>query len=115
MQSQRRDAALALFAGAVLLGSLRVVGALSALLQSRAVVVGVGGALFVEALFVAPTPVARWWERPSVQVGATVALVGGSLLVARRSGPWVFAAACWGLLTYFVLLVGVVAVRHRTR
>ncbi|QLH77792.1 hypothetical protein HZS55_10975 [Halosimplex rubrum] len=104
MQSTTRDALLATVSGGALLAVLAVTESLSPLGRPAVAVAGVGAALAVEALFVADTPVAELWVRPSVQVGSAAALLAGAGLATWALGPWVVAAACWGLATYFVLL-----------
>ena len=103
-----RDASLALLCGVVLIGGLVRFDSLSLLTDPTALVVGVAGALVVKAAFVAGTPAGRLWERRAVQAGAVGALLAGAALVAWMAGPWILAAVCWGLATYFVLLAMVV-------
>ena len=69
------------------------------------------GALGIEALFVLDTAVASLWERRGVRTASAVALLGGAGGVAVFLGPVVVAAACWGLITYFVILA--VSLRYR--
>ncbi|WP_135364051.1 hypothetical protein [Halosimplex halophilum] len=109
MQSTTRDALLAAASAAVLLVVLAATGSLSVLTRPGAAATGVVTALAVEALFVADTTVAYLWERPAVQVGSALALVVGGVLAVWTADPWLVAAACWGLATYFVLLALLVA------
>ncbi|QLH82929.1 hypothetical protein [Halosimplex pelagicum] len=104
MQSTTRDAILAAASGGALLAVLAVTASLSLLGRPAVAAAGVCAALAVEALFVADTPAAELWERPAVQVGSATALVGGAGVAVWALGPWVVAAACWGLATYFGLL-----------
>ena len=104
MQSTTRDAILAATSAGALLAVLAVTASLSALARPAVVATGVGAALAVEALFVADTPAAELWERPAVQAGSATALVVGAGLAVWALGPWVVAAVCWGLATYFGLL-----------
>ncbi|EMA11467.1 hypothetical protein SAMN05443574_103169 [Haloarcula vallismortis] len=105
MPSYRRDAGFALLCGLVLVAYLRRAGALSTLWTESAVAVGVASALGVEALFVLDTPVASLWERRGVRTGSAVALLACAGGLAAFVGPVVVATACWGLVTYFALLV----------
>jgi hypothetical protein len=100
----RRDAGFALLCGLILVAYLRRAGALDTLWAVSAVAVGVAGALGVEALFVLDTPVASLWERRGVRTGSAVALLACAGGLAILLGPVVVAAACWGLVTYFVIL-----------
>jgi len=104
VQSTTRDATLAAVSAGALLAVLAVTAPLSTLARPAVAATGIAAALAVEALFVADTPAAELWERPAVQVGSAVALVGGGVVGVAATGPWVVAAACWGLATYFVLL-----------
>ena len=104
MPDYRRDAGSALFCGLVLVAYLRWAGALDTLWTESAVAVGVAGALGVEALFVLDTPAASLWERRGVRTASAVALLACAGGLAARLGPVVVAAACWGLVTYFVIL-----------
>lgn len=104
MQSTTRDAILAATSAGALLVVLAVTASLSTLAQPAVVATGVGAALAVEALFVADTPAAELWERTAVQAGSATALVVGAGLAVWVLGPWVAAAACWGVATYFALL-----------
>lgn len=104
-----RDASLAATSGAVVLFGLARAGSLSLLRTPSALGVGVAGALAVEAAFVADTPAGRLWESRTVQVGGTTAFLGGVAALAWVTGPWILAAACWGLATYFCLLALVLA------
>jgi hypothetical protein len=99
------DAAIALASGAVLLGALAVTDDLGMLGEWRAVAAGLAGGVVVEALFLAGTPVAEWWDRPWVGPASGLGLVVGAVGLALWLGPVVVAAACWGLATYFSLLV----------
>ncbi|WP_424000434.1 hypothetical protein ACOZ4I_13640 [Haloarcula salina] len=105
MPNLRRDAAFAGLCGVCLTGYLFLTGEAAALGSFPAAAVGVGAALALEAVFVADTPVRTLWERRGVRLASAAALVLGALGLAAVSGPLVVAAACWGLATYFVLLV----------
>jgi hypothetical protein len=98
--------ALTVASGAVLLFILGVRDAVVTLTDPRAVLLGVGGGLVVEALFLAGTRVGEWWERRWVPAASALALVLATLGGAAWLGPLVVAAACWGLATYVVVLVG---------
>lgn len=104
-----RDAVLAAASGAVLLGALAVAGSLASLADPGAAVAGVVAALAVEWLFVAETPAGTLWERRRVRAASVAALLGGSAALAWVTGPWILAAACWGVATYFALLALVLA------
>lgn len=108
MPDFRRDAAFAGLSGVCLLASLFLTGEAAALGTLPAAAAGVGSALALEAVFVADTPVQTLWERRGVRLASAAALVV-ALGLAAVSGPLVVAAACWGLATYFVLLVIVLA------
>ncbi len=104
MTDYRRDAALAACCTFVLGGVLAVGNWSWTLVEPVSVVVGVGGALAVEALFVADTPAAKLWEQPYVRSACVFALLFGAVGVASLAGPVLVGAAVWGLATYFVLL-----------
>jgi len=100
----RRDAAVAACCGVLLLTFLVVTDGVGELANPLVAVVGVFGAVVVEAMFLADTPVADWWTRPWVRIASAFALLGSALGAALVAGPAVVAAACWGLATYFVFL-----------
>ncbi|WP_415381202.1 hypothetical protein [Halosimplex sp. TS25] len=102
--SAARDALLAAVSGAVLLAALAAAESLSLLVRPGSAAAGITAALAVEALFVVETPAGDLWERPAVRIGSVVALAGGGIAAVALGGPWVVAAACWGLATYFALL-----------
>ncbi|WP_254822285.1 hypothetical protein [Haloglomus halophilum] len=78
-----------------------------------AALAGIGCALALEWAFIRyPEQLLSLWERPAVNRGSALALLGGGLLA--RGAPRVLAAACWGLVTYFGLLV-VLIVRRSSR
>ncbi|KAA9396729.1 hypothetical protein Har1130_02640 [Haloarcula sp. CBA1130] len=104
MPDYRRDAGFALLCGLALVAYLWQTGAHEALWSKSVVAVGVAGALGVEALFVLETPVASLWERRGVRTASAIALVGGAGGLAVFLGPVIVAAACWGLITYFLIL-----------
>lgn len=106
MPTYRRDAVLALCVLAVAVSVLRVERALGTLLSPAAALAGVAVALLVEVVFLRSAAVATLWERPAVQIGTTAALLAGGLIAALAVGPPVLAALCWGLVTYFLLLGG---------
>ncbi|ELZ22337.1 hypothetical protein C475_17533 [Halosimplex carlsbadense 2-9-1] len=109
MQSTTRDALLATGSAGALSAALSLTESLSLLARPAVAAAGIAAALAVESLFVAETPATELWERPAVQVGSAVALVGGAVVALLAGGPWVVAAACWGLATYFLLLALVLA------
>jgi hypothetical protein len=39
-----------------------------------------------------------------VQAAGVVVTLGGGLAVAWLLGPWVLAAVCWGIATFFAVL-----------
>jgi len=100
----RRDAGFALLCGLALVAYLRQAGAFDTLWSASAIAVGVAIALGVEALFVLETPVAALWERRGVRTASAVGFLGVAGGLAVFLGPVVVAAACWGLVTYFVVL-----------
>jgi len=100
----RRDAALAACCTVVLLGVLSVGDWAWTLVDPVAAVVGVAGALAIEALFVADTPVAGLWEYLYFRTASVFALLFGAVAAAYLVGPVVVGAAVWGLATYFVFL-----------
>jgi hypothetical protein len=99
-----------LLAGGVLV-ALLAVGTLvdgDPFLDPRAVVLGVGGALLVEAAFLRyPERLLALWARPVVAL-AGVGAVAGFGLVALWRAPWVLGALTWGLGTYVTLFACVV-------
>ena len=99
-----RDATLAALSGVALLSLLTVTDSLAALTRPGAAVVGIVVALGVEWLFLAETPVAELWDRRAVRTGTVIALISTGGFVLVSTGPWLVAAACWGLATYFSLL-----------
>jgi len=107
MPTYRRDAVLALCVLTVLLGVLLTENALWTLARPGPALSGLMCALFVEGVFLRADTVARLWERPTVQIGSTAALLIGGLLAYLAVGPPALAVLCWGLVTYFVLLVAV--------
>jgi hypothetical protein len=110
MPVSRRDLTLAAASGAVLLTVLGFFDAVDALADLRAVALGVGTGVAVEAAFLAGTRVVEWWKRPRVAPASAVGLVVATAAVAAWLGPVVVAAACWGLATYLVVLAGTLAV-----
>lgn len=105
MDSRTRDALLATASALLLAVALVATGRVASLWRPLSVGVGVVGALAVEALFVAETPVSELWARPAIQVGSALALLAGAASALALDAVWLVAAACWGLGTYFVLLV----------
>lgn len=104
MDLHRRDALLAAGAlAAVLTAGLwttgpRVFG------SPVAVVVGVGGALAIEWLFLSyPDALLRQWRRPWVAAVSALCTVGVAVL-ALSVLPWLLGAVGWGLVTYLCLL-----------
>ncbi|WP_227738904.1 hypothetical protein [Halorientalis pallida] len=89
------------------LAALLVAGTLTGgdpFLDPRAPVVGVGGALAVEAAFLRyPERLLALWARPAVAL-AGVGAVAGLGVVALWAAPWLLGALTWGLVTYVGLL-----------
>lgn len=108
MADHRRDGLLALIALGALFWGLRWTGRAAALARPGPALVGIGGALAIEVVFLRYPALAAAWERPVWWAGATVAtvLLGGVLL--WLGGVVVVAAVCWGLVAYLGLLVAVV-------
>jgi hypothetical protein len=104
VQNYRRDATLAAAVLSVLVGLLAWRGRLDALLGPIPAVVGVAGALAIEAAFLTVPTVARAWDRPAIQVAGTLAVLAGALVAFSVAGAAAVAAVCWGLLAYFGLL-----------
>lgn len=104
MTDVRRDAIAAACCGVLLVGILAVTDAVDELAKPVAAALGVFGAVVVEGAFLADTPVADWWTRPWVRIASALALLGSALGASLVVGPVVVAAACWGLVTYFVFL-----------
>lgn len=104
MSSYHRDAGFAVLCGLVFIAYLIRTGEVDTLRTVPVAVVGVVGALTVEALFVFDTPVTAIWTYRGGRAGSAVALIGSAVGLATLLGPPVVAAACWGLATYFVLL-----------
>jgi len=104
VNSITRDATLASLSGVALLALLAVMDALHALARPGHAALGLLGALALEWLFVAETPAVDLWNRRPVRVGSVVGLLLSCGLVAVTAGPWLVAAACWGIVTYFLLL-----------
>jgi hypothetical protein len=100
----RRDGILAVATlAAVLAAGLWTVGP-GVFARPVAVGVGVGGAVVVEWLFLSyPDRLLALWERPVVAV-ASVAVLGGLLVVSWQVSPWLLGAVGWGLVTYLCLL-----------
>jgi hypothetical protein len=77
-----------------------------------AAIAGITAALVVEWAFLRyPDRLLSLWERPAINVGSALALLASGRFA--RGYPRVLAAACWGLVTYFGLLV--VSVGRRVR
>lgn len=105
VQSYVRDALLAAIVGGVCVGALVVWADSDVLWHPMAAVAGVVGALTVELAFVTGSPAARLWERPTIQVASVVVTISAGVLAALLVGAWILAAVCWGIATYFALLV----------
>lgn len=103
MDPRLRDGVLAGGTLAALLAGLRCRGAVEALRDPLVVVSGVTTALLVEWAFLRyPDRLLAWWERPAVNRGSALGVVGAAVLVRRR--PRLLAAGAWGLATYLALL-----------
>jgi hypothetical protein len=107
--SRLRDGLLAIL-GALAAATLAVTtGGLAAVLQARAVGVGVAGAILLETLFLRyPDRLLPVWERPGVPTASLLAVVAAGLVAARHS-PWLLGALLWGLSVYLALLSSVLA------
>jgi hypothetical protein len=102
MNPRHRDGLLALLA---LVGLMLPLGPdrWRRLRDPGAALVGVGAALAVEWAFLRyPERLLSLWERPAVNRGSALALVGGGALARRH--PRFLVAGVWGLLTYLGLL-----------
>lgn len=109
MNPRLRDGLLAVAALVVLLAVAVLGGAVDAVTDPIAALVGVAGTLLLELGFLRyPERTRELWDRPLVQAVA-FALVAGVGIAAIRSGlGWILAALAWGLLTYLLLLAVVV-------
>lgn len=108
-----RDGALALVALVGLGGVLRRRGEASALHSIPAALLGVVGAVAIEAVMLRyPETTRTVWEHPSVQAGSLLGLLAGGRALARRYGPWTVAACWWGLVAYLGMLACVLAGRE---
>jgi hypothetical protein len=108
-----RDGALAVVALAGLSGVLRERGETSALRSPRAAVLGVVGAVAIEAAMLRYPEVTRAvWEYRGVQAGSLVGLLACGGVLARRYGAWAAAACWWGLVAYLGMLACVLAGRE---
>lgn len=109
MNPRHRDGVLAVLGLAGLVTVVTATTGPGALLDPRAVAVGVLGAVTVELAFLRyPERTLAVWERPGVPVAALAALFV-SAVVAVRYVPWLVPACCWGLVVYLVLLACVLA------
>jgi hypothetical protein len=108
MADHRRDGLLAVCALGVLFSGLLRTSEAAALVRPGPALVGIGGALAIEVVFLRSPALAAAWERPITWAGATVAtiLLGGAALWI--GGAVAVAAVCWGLVAYLGLLVAVV-------
>jgi hypothetical protein len=108
-----RDGLLACLALAGLDGYLRRVGERDSVRSPIAALVGVLGAVVVEAAMLRyPETTRAVWERPAVQAGSLVGVLVGSRALARHCGSWTVAACWWGLLAYLGMLACVLADRE---
>jgi hypothetical protein len=108
-----RDGALALVALAGLGGVLRQRGQASALRSPPTAILGVVGAVAIEAAMLRyPEATRAVWERRSVQAVSLVGLLGFGRALARRYGSWTAAACWWGLVAYLGMLACVLAGRE---
>ncbi|MFC7226780.1 hypothetical protein N0B31_05140 [Salinirubellus salinus] len=108
-----RDGVLALVALAGLGGFLRRRGETATLRSPGVALVGVVGAVALEAAMLRyPERTRDVWERREVQFGSLLGLLVGGSALARRYGPWTVAACWWGLVAYLGLLACVLAGRE---
>ncbi|SEN39714.1 hypothetical protein SAMN05216388_100314 [Halorientalis persicus] len=99
----RRDGVLAGGALVALIAAGTLIGG-DPFLDPRAPVVGVGGALAIEAAFLRyPDRLLALWARPAVALVGVGAVAGLGVLALWRV-PWLLGALTWGLMTYLVLL-----------
>jgi peptidoglycan/LPS O-acetylase OafA/YrhL len=104
-----RDGLLAVGALVVLLASAGLAGAVDALTDPGAVLVGTVGALLLELAFLRyPERTRELWERPLVQAVSFVVVAGAGVLAVQSGLGWILAALAWGLLAYLLLLAVVV-------
>jgi hypothetical protein len=112
MDPQIRDGLLAGVSLATLLDTLRRRAAVDTLRDPIPVAGGVATALLVEWAFLRYPKLLSWWERPAVNRGSVLGLVGVAALARRR--PRLLAAGVWGLATYLALLGRLLLVRARS-
>jgi hypothetical protein len=112
VQPHLRDGLLAVVVGSGCLAALVAIDALGSLGRPVPALVGVGGALAIETLFLTGTPAADLWERPAIQAAGVVATLGGGLAAAWLLGPWLLAAICWGIATFFAVLAAMLVLAH---
>ena len=107
-----RDGTLALVALAGLGDLLRRRGETRALRSVPAALLGVVGAVAIEAVMLrSPERTRSLWERPAVQGASVLGALGVGRLLAARDGGFSAAACCWGLVTDLGLLVVVLTGR----
>lgn len=101
-----------LVAACLLIGLLvagRLTTGVGVFVRPAAVVVGIPGAVALEALFLRyPARLLGVWERP-LAVIAGVASLACLAAIAGWYAPWVLGAIVWGLVTNLVLLGCVLA------
>ncbi len=107
-RAHARDALLALLALAALVALLARQGALDALADPATALVGIGGAVLIEAAFLRVPALGHLWERPVAYLGGLVALLASAAAAYALVGPALVAAACWGLVVILALLAAVV-------
>jgi hypothetical protein len=108
-----RDGALAFLALAGLGELLRRHEEMGALRSLPAALLGLLGAVAIEAAMLRYPDLTRAvWERPEVQAGSLLGLLAGGRALTTRYGTWTAAACWWGLIAYLGLLAFVLAGRE---
>lgn len=103
MDPRIRDGLLSCGVLVTLLGTLQRQAAVDALRDPIPAMGGAATALLVEWAFLRyPDRLLAWWERPAVNRGSALGLIGATVLARRR--PRLLAAGVWGLATYLALL-----------
>lgn len=111
MDPRSRDGLLALATLVLLVAVARWTGLAVDPLDPAPAVVGVLGALALEAVLLRhPDRTRALWGRPAVRAVGVLSVLALALVAARTgTGPFVLAALGWGLLAYLALLAAVLA------